>query len=435
MEVLHLLIERATTCGLLTPLAESGLRHRTSIYADDVVTFLRPLQSDLRVFSQLLEDFGVVSGLRANLEKCSAHLIRCGEPEALLVAQELQCPLLPFPLRYLGLPLSLRKLTVAQLQYIVDSVASHLPRWRAGLLNRGGRLEIVKTTLSAVSIFAMMSLDLSVETLVAIEKIIRGFLWAGRKDARGGHCLVAWDRACMPKRLGGLGIPNLRLMNLALRARWLWLSRTDSSKPWAEFNIQVPRKVRQLFETATVSVVGDGASTFFWTDRWLHGGLRRVRDEAPNLFLKVPKSARCSRRVREGPAGGWLEDIPPDLDAREICELLSLADSVEGYALTGETADEFRWSLEANHQYSARSAYRAFFEGKVEMAGAQQIWRSRAPNKCKFFLWLALRKRCWTADRLGRRGWMLTLSVTRWKKTSTTCCSGVSCPGKCGPPS
>jgi hypothetical protein len=35
---------------------------------------------------------------------------------------------------------------------------------------------------------------------------------------------VAWDRVCMPKEFGGLGIPNLRKLNLALRAWWLWLS-------------------------------------------------------------------------------------------------------------------------------------------------------------------------------------------------------------------
>ena len=161
------------------------------------------------------------------------------------------------------------------------------------MLNRGGRLELVKTTLSAVSIFAMMSLDLPVKTLEAIEKIIRSFLWAGRKEARGGHCLVAWERVCMPKHLGGLGIPNLRLMNHALQARWLWLSRTDCTKLWSEFHIQVPRVVRQLFDVATSSVVGDGSSTFFWTDKWLPGG--RVRELAPNLLLKVTKRARATR--------------------------------------------------------------------------------------------------------------------------------------------
>jgi len=31
----------------------------------------------------------------------------------------------------------------------------------------------------------------------------------GRKEAKGGHCLVAWTKVCLPKELGGLGISDL----------------------------------------------------------------------------------------------------------------------------------------------------------------------------------------------------------------------------------
>jgi hypothetical protein len=34
----------------------------------------------------------------------------------------------------------------------------------------------------------------------------------------------------------------------------------------------------------------------------------------------------------------------------------------------------------------------------------ERIWKSWAPPKCRFFLWLAAHKHCWTADRLARRG-------------------------------
>jgi hypothetical protein len=44
------------------------------------------------------------------------------------------------------------------------------------------------------------------------------------------------------------------------------------------------------------------------------------------------------------------------------------------------------------------------FHGSMAMAGAVQVWKSRAPAKCRFFLWLVVRDRCWTADRLERHG-------------------------------
>jgi hypothetical protein len=38
--------------------------------------------------------------------------------------------------------------------------------------------------LAAIPIFALMSLDVQIETLLAIEKILRVFLWKGRRDAQ-----------------------------------------------------------------------------------------------------------------------------------------------------------------------------------------------------------------------------------------------------------
>jgi hypothetical protein len=115
MEILHLMIEKASDVGLLTPLAASGLRHRTSIYADDVVTFLRPLVLDLKVFTAIIQDFGDALGLHTNMDKCSANLIRCSDANEEAVVRDLRCPVVPFPLRYPGLPLTPRKPTSSQL--------------------------------------------------------------------------------------------------------------------------------------------------------------------------------------------------------------------------------------------------------------------------------------------------------------------------------
>ncbi|GJN27961.1 hypothetical protein PR202_gb16030 [Eleusine coracana subsp. coracana] len=67
--------------------------------------------------------------------------------------------------------------------------------------------------------------------LKAIDKIRRQYMWHGRKEAKGGHCLVAWGKVCRPLELGGLGISSLKELGWALRMRWLWLERTEPDRP------------------------------------------------------------------------------------------------------------------------------------------------------------------------------------------------------------
>jgi hypothetical protein len=54
-------------------------------------------------------------------------------------------------------------------------------------------------------------------------KNLWGFLWKGRKEAKEGHCLLAWAKVTRPKELGGLELFDIRKLSWALRARWPWL--------------------------------------------------------------------------------------------------------------------------------------------------------------------------------------------------------------------
>lgn len=191
MDVLNLLLRKAEEVGLFQHLASRGLTQRASFFADDAVVFLRPIKSELTACVALLDDFTEASGLRVNFSKTSAHLIRCSEEQGALVHRILGCAIGPFPCTYLGLPLTLCKPSAGQLACLVEKVEKRLQMWSAHLFSTGGRLTLVRFTLSAMPIYAMMLLDLPVKTIEAIEKLCRGFLWKGRKEVRGGHCLVA----------------------------------------------------------------------------------------------------------------------------------------------------------------------------------------------------------------------------------------------------
>jgi len=54
--------------------------------------------------------------------------------------------------------------------------------------------------------------------------------------------------------------------------------------------------------------------------------------------------------------------------------------------------------------FSTASAYRSFFIGQHPVDGAGLLRKTRAPPKCKFFIWLVIHDRCWTAARRKKHG-------------------------------
>jgi hypothetical protein len=69
-----------------------------------------------------------------------------------------------------------------------------------------------------------------------------------------------------------------------------------------------------------------------------------------------------------------------------------------------ESEDRVLWRWAPTGQYSAHSAYLALFTGQSAILGTKEIWKVKAPSKCKFFQWLIAPDRCWTAERRHRHG-------------------------------
>jgi hypothetical protein len=232
-------------------------------------------------------------------------------------------------------------------------------------------------------------------------KFQKGFLWRGRKEAKGGHCFLAWPKVTRPKDLGGLGIPDLQSLGWALRARWPWLQKTEPNKPWAHFQFQICKEVQSLVDMAMVTVVGDGCSTLFWKDKWLNG--KRIKDLVPGIYAMVHKRIVNKRKVSEAICNQlWISDFRGAMSVPIILEFLQLYQLLEEVALQQGVSDTHLWRLSASGQYSTRSAYKAIFQGATSFQPAQRVWRTWAPGKCKFFMWLVEHNRCWMSDRLAK---------------------------------
>ena len=71
----------------------------------------------------LLHLVGEASGLKTNIQKSNVLPIQCRDEDKETIQEHLPCQLLEFPCKYLGVPLSLHKLTRAQIQPIIDRIA------------------------------------------------------------------------------------------------------------------------------------------------------------------------------------------------------------------------------------------------------------------------------------------------------------------------
>jgi hypothetical protein len=148
--------------------------------------------------------------------------------------------------------------------------------------------------------------------------------------------------------------------------------------------------------------VGNGMNTLFWSDRWLHGC--SIVDLAPLVTACVPPQIKNRCTVAQAlDDDAWLSDIQGGLSLIGFMEFLRLGNCLREVTLS-QDEDQHIWRFDALESYSSKSAYRAFFNGSATFEPWRWIWKCWAPDKCNFFIWLAIQNRCWTADRHAHKG-------------------------------
>jgi Reverse transcriptase (RNA-dependent DNA polymerase) len=92
------------------------------LYADDTLLFVKPQIQQLRILRKILEVFGKMSGLRINLQKSELLVTLMNEIQVEQLAGVINYKSAKFSLKYLGLPLSDKKLQKQHYKQLVDNI-------------------------------------------------------------------------------------------------------------------------------------------------------------------------------------------------------------------------------------------------------------------------------------------------------------------------
>lgn len=103
-------LNHATEWGALHNLRCRAAKIQTSLYADDAAIFVAPVKEDQDALSTIIHNFRQVTGLVTNIHKNLVLGIRRDNLDLEHVLQNFLATQTSFPMRYLGLPLSLTKL-------------------------------------------------------------------------------------------------------------------------------------------------------------------------------------------------------------------------------------------------------------------------------------------------------------------------------------
>jgi hypothetical protein len=182
-------------------------------YADDT---LKAASEDVERLKLLLDQFAAATGLKINFHKSTVVPRHVSPDDLPPLLSTLGCRQESFPQSYLGIPLSNVKLNLKAFAPLIARADRYLGGWQASLLNAMGRTVLANAVLDSSMIYIMSALLLPQGTIDALDKRRRAFLWSGEQTTSGAQCLIAWERACLPKKQGGLGVKDLKTLNQCL---------------------------------------------------------------------------------------------------------------------------------------------------------------------------------------------------------------------------
>ncbi|GLJ44326.1 hypothetical protein SUGI_0927960 [Cryptomeria japonica] len=207
-----------------------------SQFADDTILFGEASVREAKVIQGVLEEYKKDSGQSMNRHKSTLYFINVSKKFQMKIVSVLQFGISQFPIKYLGVPLFVGRLDNKIWEEVVNRCKVKSMAWTNNWLSQAGRIQMVKTILSAVPIYYMSCYGLSCKAASTLDGLLKKFLCDGEKELKKVP-LINWDTACMLKAEGGTELRHMKLQNVALGAKLVWKLFSSPNKGWSKVMI------------------------------------------------------------------------------------------------------------------------------------------------------------------------------------------------------
>ena len=437
VESLNLLIQKSIASSLWEGIkvGANGISISNLQYADDTILFCPPKLDQLLNIKRVLLLNHQASGLRVNFHKSSILGIHIQEQQLNSLASSLLCKTAKFPFTYLGLPIGGNMSRIEMWNPIIESLNKKLASWKGNLLSIGGRLTLIKASLSSLPIYYMSLFPIPKGVAQKIIAIQRQFLWRGC-NGKQGFPLVSWKTLELPKPLGGLNIGNIHHRNMGLMFKWIFRFFSESNSLWQEVikakyaygpgltiaELPAPSQGgpwRAIVSTITQhpitsswlrtkvrKKIGNGESTLFWHDIWV--GDQPLKNKCPRLFLlsPFPNATISSFGLWDGLGWQWCWTWRRTLRPRDETEFRDMMNLLERVVLSPNNEDSLTWMPHKAGDFSVKSFTIEMTKNSTNNNNRvlQGLWRGLIPHRIELFIWFALLGRINTKVKLISMG-------------------------------
>lgn len=389
------------------------------LYADDALFFIKPEDQQAQILKLVLQTFGLISGLTVNLQKSEIVATGVQDQRIREISTILACNQGTFPFKYLGLPLSDSKLHKHDFIPIIDKMNARLSGWASKFLTMAGRVVLINSVLTALPVYFMSVCKIPVWALNEMDTIRRNFLWNGSQSNQNKIHLANWNSICMPKKLGGLGIIELRKFNLMLLAKWRWQWQNSTERMWKtlihqlyggneqngfEHSFLNRQHVRQTtsFMNAFMTVIPvQGNKIRVWDQDWGQGVLRFCYSELYSHCINTQQTLSQARM--DDQLHGNFRPLLTEL-ANDQLQLFTY--NLRSITMTAQPneQDGARWGPAAGGEFSVKSAYYQLVHTPMIATNIGRIWKLKVPPRFVIFAWLLIQNKILTHENLRKRG-------------------------------